>query len=106
MSLVVVLLVAFLALPVCFVLYVRVFGGQHKLFYKPKCKTEPDYKKHPQLTAIQTRTEDGVMLRGWMAEPKDKSIMSDIFILYMHGISCEPEEKIPDLCAYADALNC
>ena len=46
------------------------------------------------------------MLRGWMAEPLDKAIMSDVFILYVHGIGCEPEEKIPELIEFANALNC
>lgn len=65
-----------------------------------------DLKANPQLMKIETRTDDGVMLGGVMVHPKDRENMRDVTLVYMHGISFDPQAKMPDLLAFADKLNC
>lgn len=80
------------------------FGGQNKMFYKPK-RNAIDFKDE-RLTKIKTRTEDGVELGGFLIQPKNKDHMSEVTLVYMHGISLEPQERITELLATSEALNC
>lgn len=75
------------------------------MFYKP-LRNAVDFSGNEQLTPIKTRTSDGIQLGGFLIHPKNRENMSERTIVYMHGVSINPKERLPELMQTADEFKC
>jgi predicted alpha/beta-fold hydrolase len=47
-----------------------------------------------------------VTLNGFLIHPVSRAEQADLTLVYLHGISMDPNEKIPELKEFANTLNC
>lgn len=80
-------------------LYLKI-SGFNKLFYKPQRNAIAFISD--QLTPIQTMTSDGVQLGGFLIHPTNRNALSNVTLVYLHGISFDPKQKVPEMMEYAN----
>ena len=76
-----------------------------RFFFSPK-RNAIDLSANKQLTKIKAYAADRVEIGGFLIHPSDRAKTSERVIVYMHGVTFPPEEKIPSLCKQANDLNC
>lgn len=50
-------------------------------------------------------TQDGVQLGGFLIHPTNRNALSNVTLVYLHGISFDPKQKVPEMMEYANEIN-